>query len=371
MTTQQREEDSRVSTTLAHIGVEFIGTAIICLTLYFSFSVGFVLLGSNLALIALATGLVYAGATLAFGAVSGGHFNPAVTVASMLTNGTKILEGLGFIIAQVCGAIAAGFTARWLLPVSEATGDAQAAGVTHTIWMQPGTVNGFGEGSVTATSLANAQLSPFGITAAIIIEVLATMVIVATAVRFQATRSTSNSTYAIAMGVAYAAGSLLSYPVTGASLNPARSTGIAVAMHTVDGFTVDPLSQVWVFWLSSILAAALVALPIVLGQVIANAQPAYKVPKASKKKANKAEEAAPAKEAETVTSEDASNEVADEASDAAAETTGSAGAEEQSEKTEQSENTEETAENSHNENADISDDQSNAQSESDENIERN
>lgn len=364
MTTQQREEDSRVSTTLAHIGVEFIGTAIICLTLYFSFSVGFVLLGSNLALIALATGLVYAGATLAFGAVSGGHFNPAVTVASMLTNGTKILEGLGFIIAQICGAIAAGFTARWLLPVSEATGDAQAAGVTHTIWMQPGTVNGFGEGSVTATSLANAQLSPFGITAAIIIEVLATMVIVATAVRFQATRSTSNSTYAIAMGVAYAAGSLLSYPVTGASLNPARSTGIAVAMHTVDGFTVDPLSQVWVFWLSSILAAALVALPIVLGQVIANAQPAYKVPK-TKKKAKKSEKATPVAEAENATVEAETSDPVDEAT----KTAESDVTEEEFSETEQT--TEESVENSHNENADISDDQSNTQSESDENIERN
>ena len=76
------------------------------------------------------------------------------------------------------------------------------------------------------------------------------------------------SDYALVMGVAYAAASAMSFPVTGASINPARATGIAVFAQG-QGLTQEPLAQLWVFWVTAILAAAIVALVIIVSQLLA------------------------------------------------------------------------------------------------------
>ena len=75
------------------------------------------------------------------------------------------------------------------------------------------------------------------------------------------------SDYALVMGVAYAAASAMSFPVTGASINPARATGIAVFAQG-QGLTQEPLAQLWVFWVTAILAAAIVALVIIVSQLL-------------------------------------------------------------------------------------------------------
>ena len=56
-------------------------------------------------------------------------------------------------------------------------------------------------------------------------------------------------------------------PVTGAGLNPARSTGIALAAMN-EGLTQNPLQQLWVFWISPVLAAAVVALVMIIAQMM-------------------------------------------------------------------------------------------------------
>ena len=68
------------------------------------------------------------------------------------------------------------------------------------------------------------------------------------------------------MGIAYGLGAAVAYPLTGAGLNPARSTGIAVFAQN-QGLSQQPLQQLWVFWICPILAAAVVALVIIMAQM--------------------------------------------------------------------------------------------------------
>ena len=69
------------------------------------------------------------------------------------------------------------------------------------------------------------------------------------------------------MGLAYGVGAAISYPVTGAALNPARATGIAIFAQN-QGLSQEPLQQLWVFWICPILAAAIVSLVAIVASMI-------------------------------------------------------------------------------------------------------
>ena len=69
------------------------------------------------------------------------------------------------------------------------------------------------------------------------------------------------------MGFAYGVGAAITYPVTGAALNPARATGIAIFAQN-QGLSQEPLQQLWVFWICPILAAAVVALAAIVVSII-------------------------------------------------------------------------------------------------------
>src|SRR3954470_18643064 len=80
---------------------------------------------SNLLVVPFAFGLGLLAAIFSFGGISGGHFNPAVTVAMVLDRRTEPVDGVGYIVAQIIGAIAA--AAVILVTVSQS---AVAAGIT-------------------------------------------------------------------------------------------------------------------------------------------------------------------------------------------------------------------------------------------------
>ncbi|MFL5642977.1 MAG: MIP/aquaporin family protein [Chloroflexota bacterium] len=80
---------------------------------------------SNLLVVPFAFGLGLLAAIFAFGGISGGHFNPAVTIAMILDKRAPLVEGVAYIVAQIIGAIAAGVVV--LLTVSQA---AVAGGIT-------------------------------------------------------------------------------------------------------------------------------------------------------------------------------------------------------------------------------------------------
>ena len=150
---------------------------------------------SGLLVVPFAFGLGLLAAIFAFGHISGGHYNPAVTVAMVLDKRTTPVEAVGYIVAQVIGAIAA--AAVLVVTVSQA---AVTAGITH-----PGT----------------------GITdiGALIMETLFTAgflaVILAATKRSPALAGLVIPLTLVAIHFAIA-------PLSGSSVNPARSIGSAV-----------------------------------------------------------------------------------------------------------------------------------------------
>ena len=223
-------EETKQQPLALRVCAELAGSFLLCFAIYAFSTWGSAVYGINIVFFALATGLAYAAVTAIFSRVSGGQLNPAITVASVLVSKTKNLDGILYVIAQVIGAIAAGFAVVKLLPTSEQ--------VAAKVWLTPA-VNGFENGSVSYSLLTQYGIT-FSITLAIVVEVVASLIVVATA---------------------------MSYPVTGAGLNPARSTGIALAAMN-EGLTQNPLQQLWVFWISPVLAAAVVALVMIIAQMM-------------------------------------------------------------------------------------------------------
>lgn len=245
---------------VARVLAELAGSFFICLAIYLICSFGTAIYQVNMAFIALGIGVTYATVTTMLGGISGGQFNPAVTVAAMLSSKTRPVDGVLYIIAQVLGAIGAGAVLRFLLPTSEQ--------VTTKIWLIPA-VNGFENGSVAYSTVNQVGLS-LGIVLAIVVEVVASLLIAGTAMRSLDEDGRPSKDYASAMGLAYGLGAAITYPVTGAALNPARATGIAVFAQG-QGLNTEPLGQLWVFWVCPILAAAVVALVMIVSQMAAEA----------------------------------------------------------------------------------------------------
>jgi aquaporin Z len=158
-------------------------------------------------------------AIFAFGHISGGHFNPAVTVAMVLDRRTTPLDAVGYIVSQIIGAIAAG--AFVLVAVSQ---DAVKAGVT-----KPGT--GISD------------------TGALLIEIVATAGFIA--VILAATRRVP-SLAALAIPLTLVAIHFGTASLSGASVNPARSLGSALVgadLNAIWIYIVGPLVGAVLGWL--------------------------------------------------------------------------------------------------------------------------
>ncbi|MBX3531200.1 MAG: aquaporin Z [Rhizobiaceae bacterium] len=182
-------------------------------------------LGIGFTGVALAFGLTVLTGAYAFGSISGGHFNPAVTVGLLAAGRFPAKDVLGYVIAQLVGAVVA---AAVLYLIASGKAGFVAGGFAS---------NGYGEHSPGGYSL----------TSALVIEVVLTfmflMIIISTT-----TASRIPAGFApIAIGLALTLIHLISIPVTNTSVNPARSTGVAVF---VGG---GALQQLWLFWLVPIL----------------------------------------------------------------------------------------------------------------------
>ena len=88
------------------VGAELVGSFIICFAIYAICSLGSAVYGINMAFIALLTGIVYAAATVIFGSISGAQFNPAVSVAAMLTGKTMCLMAFCTSLPKCSAALA-------------------------------------------------------------------------------------------------------------------------------------------------------------------------------------------------------------------------------------------------------------------------
>lgn len=240
------------------VGAELVGTFLICAVLYFAFSFGQIVLGQPTVILpAIGTALVYMAVTAMLGSVSGGHFNPAVTVAAMFTSQVSLIDGLLYIVAQILGALGAGILLIRFLPVTQT--------IPAKTWLMF-VVNGFDANSPAAPTLSQQHIS-FGAGIAIIVELVGSLIVVGAAIATMRSDGTARKNHALYTGIAYGAGTLIAYPITNAALNPARATGVAVFAQSKQ-MPTSPISQLWLFWICPLLAASLVALAIIVSGIV-------------------------------------------------------------------------------------------------------
>lgn len=189
-------------------------------------------LGIGLHGVALAFGLTVLTMAFAIGHISGCHLNPAVTVG-LWAGGRFPASGiLPYVVAQVLGGVAAGAVLYFI--ASGAPGFDVSNGFA---------ANGFGEHSPGGYSFS----------AALVTEIVMTMFFVLVIMGSTDERAPQGLA-PIAIGLALTLIHLISIPVTNTSVNPARSTGVAV-------FVGDwAVAQLWLFWLAPIAGGVLGAL---------------------------------------------------------------------------------------------------------------
>lgn len=234
---------------LGRLGAEAVGSFLVVLAglgvlLYTTLS------GAGALGAALGFGLALIGGTIALGHISGGHFNPAVTIGAAIAGRTPWRDLLPYWLAQVVGAALAAAALFLTIPDQLPTLVSQGEAATSQSFFAT-TANGFGALSPLST-LSTGQVT-FGLLPALLIEILGSALLVA--VVLGATSSRHKRTLApFAIGLTYAVLILVASPITNGGLNPARST--AAALFSGSG----ALGQVWLFWVAPIIGAALAGL---------------------------------------------------------------------------------------------------------------
>lgn len=220
------------------LAAEFFGTFILVFiavgvaTECFGFKLFGLSYAAGVVATALSFGLVLLALAYAIGPISGCHVNPAVTLGFVAAGRMKIGEALGFWVAQFAGAIA-GAAVLWQIFEGIPTYHRQLQGL--------GT-NGYGA----ASHLFLNQSGAFGV------EVMMTFVFV-TVILFATHKAAIQGAAGLAIGTSLVVVHLIGIPLTGTSVNPARSLGPALIV----GGTA--LSQVWLFIVAPLVGAVAAA----------------------------------------------------------------------------------------------------------------
>jgi aquaporin Z len=179
--------------------------------------------------VAIAFGLTVLTMVYAVGHISGGHFNPAVTVGLVVGGRTPVADLVPYIVVQVIGAIIA--AAVLYVMASGKAGFSVSGGFA---------ANGYGAHSPGGYALPACFISEFVLTAGFIFVIMG------------ATDSRAPAGFAgIAIGLTLTLIHLVSIPITNTSVNPARATGPALFAGAW------ALAQLWLFWVAPILGGIL------------------------------------------------------------------------------------------------------------------
>jgi MIP family channel proteins len=182
--------------------------------------------GGNLTAIGLAHGLAIGVMASAVGHISGGHFNPAVTLGFVVTRRIEARLAATYWFAQLIAAVLAAFMLTWLLPQGQV--DAVNLGA-------PAVGNGIGAGS------------------AVVIEAVLTFFLVWVIFACAADpRGTFASIAGLAIGFTITLDIYIGGPYTGAAMNPARAFGPDLVQNV--------WSDAWVWWVGPLVGGALAAL---------------------------------------------------------------------------------------------------------------
>ncbi|MCW7549175.1 aquaporin Z [Photorhabdus luminescens] len=190
------------------------------------FSAAFPELGIGFVGVSLAFGLTVLTMIYAVGHISGGHFNPAVTIGLWVGGRFRAVDVIPYIISQVIGGILAA-AVLYVIASGQAGFDATASGFAS---------NGFGEHSPGGFSLQSAIVAEIVLTAIFLIVIIGVT-----------DRRAPPGFAPLAIGLALVLINLISIPITNTSVNPARSTAVAIFQNTW------ALEQLWFFWVMPII----------------------------------------------------------------------------------------------------------------------
>ena len=225
----KKNEEQNLENNMSKYLAEFIGT----FWLVFGgcgsavLAAAFPELGIGFVGVSLAFGLTVLTGAYALGHISGGHFNPAVSIGLWFGGRFDAKDLIPYIISQVIGGTLAALV---LYIIVQGQADFAGTGAFAS--------NGFSELSPGKYSMASALIIEIVLTALFLIVILGS------------TDKRAPAGFApIAIGMALTLIHLISIPVTNTSVNPARSTAVAFFAETA------ALSQLWLFWFAPILGA--------------------------------------------------------------------------------------------------------------------
>jgi aquaporin Z len=178
--------------------------------------------------VAFSIGLTVMALAFSIGHISGGHFNPAVTLGLVAGGRVKSGDAIGYILAQCLGAVA-------------------ACALFYVIGRAPPTfaANGYDTLSMLGSPLLSVFLIETVLTAFLLLVIMG------------ATSKRAPAGFApIAIGLALTAIHIMAIPVSNASVNPARSLGSAI-FAAISGGGGTALSQLWLFWVAPILGGVI------------------------------------------------------------------------------------------------------------------
>ncbi|MCI4328364.1 MAG: aquaporin [Thermoplasmata archaeon] len=195
-------------------------------------------------IVSLSFGFVLMGLAYAFGDISGGHFNPAVTLSMAITKRMPTRDVIPYLVAQIVGGII-GIAVVWGI----VNGSADPAFI-HTV-----------QANALGSQCYNANSSPcgFSLGSVFLIEAALTFVFVLVIQLVTRPENSAKNLAPMAIGGALMVGNLVAIPVDGASMNPVRSfspallsSGWSSGMWAID--------QSWLFWVAPIVGGILAGL---------------------------------------------------------------------------------------------------------------
>ena len=212
-------------------------------------------LGIGFVGVSLAFGLTVLTMAYTVGHLSGGHFNPAITIGLAAAKRFEWKQVLPYLVTQVLAAIAAS-AVLWVVALNQ-------RGMTKA---------SLAAGGFAANGYADHSPGHYGLWAGLIIEIVLTAVFLIVIMGTTDKRA-SQGFAALAIGLALTLIHLVSIPVTNTSVNPARSTGPAILLAF--GGQSWGLEQLWLFWLAPIAGGILGALAY---QLVSERRDAFPTP---------------------------------------------------------------------------------------------
>lgn len=204
-------------------------------------AVGFLDFVSRVMLISLCVGLALVALIYSFGDISGGHFNPAVTVAAWAAGRFSARDVIPYILAQLAGGV---------------LGVGVIAGVAYGNPTVFRTAQSIGLGSQGYSGGSSPYT--YSLTAAFLVEVALTFFLVMVVLFSTRSEGTAKNLSPLGIGFTLLLANLVAIPVDGASINPARSFAPAVVSSTWSSGNWA-ISQDWLFWVAPIIGGLFAA----------------------------------------------------------------------------------------------------------------